>query len=93
MIEYKDIKKYGKDILITLSTGIRKPILEIVDEMTNNVKNYFPSSVANIHKRIIYEINSGFYDSSLCLALKQIETIKAIDNLDLYYNRPPSELI
>lgn len=75
-MNYADIKKYGKTLTVN-----GKSFVKVIDELANIMWSCGICLKANAKKNVIADIEKGMYSSEMYQAIKNIETIKALDVL------------
>lgn len=75
-MNYADIKKYGKTLTVNGQSFVK-----VFDSIANNMWSCGLCSKANAKKNVTAEIEKGIYGHEMYQAMKNIETMKAIDVL------------
>lgn len=75
-MNYTDIKKYGKTLTVNGQSFVK-----VLDYLANNMWSCGLCLKANAKKNVIADIEKGIYGSEMYQAMKNIETIKALDVL------------
>jgi len=76
-MNYADIKKYGKMLMVNGQSFIKA-----FDYIANSMWSCGLCSKANAKKNTATEIEKGLYGHEMYLAMKNIETLKAMDVLE-----------
>lgn len=81
MINFNDIKKYGKNIMV-YSNMKNQSLVQVIETIDNITHSTWPAmSAVKRRKEVIKECCGGVYGHQIEMAMKNIETMKTLDVL------------